>query len=490
MENSKDRLDRVIELLWGLTLVCLPVTSFPFMPFIGKETQVRPLSIYPMLVLFPLILVQIKRKKIKVWQPVFTPLAIFLLIAFGTSLIATFHAPIDLRGWDYQGRVIRAMITLIIGLSFFIYAIWLTRGREQLYSSLKWLYLGLSLSFFWGIFQSLVYYGWFLNENTLYSIQSIFSISGISLKNLRIPGFALEPSWLAGQIAIFYFPWLFASILTGFRLTRWRWLEFILTAMAVILLILTYSRSGVAIILAASVITMLISGGEKIKRAWKWWWQPFARSTNKEEMVRILPLGSRLGVIVIALVFLGLSFQALDKNPYFSKLWNSKKTNLIEYVIDIYAGPRLAYAMSGMETFDQHPWSGVGLGASGMYLYSNLPDWSKTFITEISIQLSPQSSSYPNTKNLFVRILAETGILGLGAFAGFLLFILARILALRNLVGMEAHFLVVSGLFSWIVILLYSFTQDSFAMPTTWINFGMLLGVVEFLANSISKTQT
>jgi len=489
METNKDWLDRLVDFLWGLTLVCLPVTSFPFMPFVGKETQVRPLSIYPMLLLFPFLLLQIKRKRIKIWYPVFIPLGVFILVAFVATLLASFYAPLELRGLDYQGRVLRAIITLVIGTGFFLYAIWTTRSKQQLFTSLKWLYLGLFLSFLWGVFQVLVYYGWFLNETILDQIQKLFSTSGISFKNLRIPGFAFEPSWLAGQIAIFYIPWLFASFLTGFRLTRWRWLEYVLVAMAVFLLVLTYSRSGLAIVLIACLITALFSGRDKIKQAWVWWKQPFKR-TLTEITTRRRNLAVRFGLAATLLVFVGLSLQVLGHNPYFSLLWRSRKTNLVEYIIDISAGPRLAYSMAGLETFSQHPWTGVGLGASGMYLYSNLPDWSKTFIPEISIQLSPLSSSYPNIKNLFIRILAETGILGLGTFVGFLLFILAKILTLRNDPDRDSRFLLVSGTFSWIVILLYCLTQDSFAMPTTWINFAFLLAVVEISSNSIQKIQT
>jgi O-antigen ligase len=473
----KDGLDRLVDFLWGLVLVCLPVTSFPFMPLIGKETQVRPLSVYPMLLLVPLILIQMQRKRIKVWHTVFTPLTVFLLIALGATFIGSFYAPLDLRGMDYWGRALRAMVTVLIGMGFFLFGIWAMRSRDQLLDSLKWLYLGLFISFLWSIFQLLVYYGWVLNQNILDSLQRLFSISGISLKNLRIPGFTLEPSWMAGQIASIYLPWLFASILTGFKLTRWRWLEYALAGMALFLLVLTYSRSGLLMALVAGLLTTLFVGREKIKQAWSWWKQPFqAGLATKKNQKR--DIAFRLGLVTLLLSLVWVSLQAFSHNTYFSKIWSSRKTNLIEYVIDIYAGPRLAYALSGLEAFNQHPWTGVGLGATGFYMFSNLPDWSKTFVTEVASLLSPLNMTYANTKNLFIRILAETGILGMGAFIIFFLHILARILGFRSFPGKEARFMEVAGLFSWIAILLFSFTQDSFAMPNTWINLALLLGVV------------
>jgi len=279
---GKDRLDRLVDFLWGLALVSLPVTSFPFMPFVGNETQVRPLSIYPMLLLLPLLLIQLWKKKIKIWHAVNTPLVIFILIIIVTTFAGAIYAPLDLRGQAYWGRFLRSVSTVIIGMGFFFYAIWTTRSRDELFASLKWLYLGLFITFLWGVVQLLVFSGWIMSEESLDYIQKLFSISGISLKNLRIPGFALEPSWLAGQIAVIYLPWLFASILTGFKLTHWRWLEYSLTAMAVFLLMLTYSRSGLIMALVACFLVTLLFGREKLIQVWNWWKRPLISNTDQK----------------------------------------------------------------------------------------------------------------------------------------------------------------------------------------------------------------
>ena len=55
-----ERLHRIERFLWALTLVAVPVTSFRFMPFMGADSQVRPLSLIPVGLL--LIVLQTDKK--------------------------------------------------------------------------------------------------------------------------------------------------------------------------------------------------------------------------------------------------------------------------------------------------------------------------------------------------------------------------------------------------------------------------------------------
>ena len=90
----------------------------------------------------------------------------------------------------------------------------------------------------------------------------------------RVSGFAFEASWLAGQIATLYLPWLVASLLLRFRATKFRWLEPLLLLAALVTLLLTYSRGGLLIALAAAGITVLVAGRRNIQRSWQWLIQP------------------------------------------------------------------------------------------------------------------------------------------------------------------------------------------------------------------------
>jgi len=481
-------LDRLASLLWGLALAAIPVTSFPCFPFFGQETQVRPLSIYPMLVLFPILVIQILRKKIKLWNESFTPLIVFIFIVLLTSAAGAFFAPISIRGQDYWERNLRAWISVAVGLMFLLYAIWMNRSEDQLRSSIKWLYIGLILSFLWGGIQILSVTTNWIRLDTIDQWQQHFSIVGFFNHGWRIFGFALEPSWLAGQLATLYLPWIFATLLTGYRVSRYRWLEFSLLGMAGILLIFTFSRGGIALAILAAILTALLTGREGLVRLWQWWTKPLKRDIGLPNR-RWREWAPRLAALIFLIAILASSMFVLSRSDYFAQLWRSRKTDLIGYVVDIYAGPRLAYAWAGLKAFGEHPWTGVGLGASGFYMFRFLPDWSRTLIPEIAQLLNPQSSIFPNPKNLYTRLLAETGIFGFAAFLTFYFYTLGKVHALLLHIREEYRFLGVASLFTWIALILYYFTQDSFAMPNMWINVGILLGMADSIPKSKANIQ-
>jgi O-antigen ligase len=145
--------------------------------------------------------------------------------------------------------------------------------------------------------------------------------------------------------------------------------------------------------------------------------------------------------------------------------------------VDINAGARGAYTAGALSAFEDYPLTGVGLGASGFYIYQNLPTWALTTVPEIAKQMNPENRLYPNPKNLYVRLLAETGLLGFFLFLAFQLHVMGDMLDLLRREQHWARFAAVSGVFAWFAITFYNFTQDSFATPNIWLVSGILAGL-------------
>ena len=481
-------LDKISRFLWALVLVSLPVTSFRYVPFLGEGTYVRPLGLYPLVLLWPVLLIRLKQGRIaRPWPGVLTILAAFVLAALAATAFGATLSPLELRGADYFGRAIRALLTVGIGLGFFVAAVWMNQTEDDLKFSVKWILAGLVLDLAWGAVQFVGLNRGFRDQ--LVKIQELFSMRGL-VKNKRVSGFSFEPSWLAGQLAALYIPWLLAGLITGYRVlgdragravrdpsSVVRWIEPLLLLAALAGVLVTYSRSGLFTVVAAAGFTFLLAGRESMSAAWGWMRAGFNRErwTGRWEAVRAA--GSRVVLVLLMLAILAGAGAFLANKGYIATFFNAPKEDLFAYAVDVYVGPRLAYATGALQAFEQSPWLGVGLGASGFYIYRNMPDWVLAGVPEIAQQLSPDSSLYPNPKNLYVRLLAETGLPGLLLFVAFYLAVLAEALAMLRQSSRTARWLAAAALFTIVAVVLQGISQDSFAMPEMWINLGLLVGV-------------
>lgn len=459
----------------------LPVASFRYFPFLGETTYVRPLALYPIALLLPLLALQLVRGRMSLPRAgALVPLMAFVLFALTATGVGALLDPVPLRGQDYFGRAFRAWVTLIIGLSFFLSAVWMNRNEDDLRFTVKWILAGFVMTVLWSGIQALSFYTPFLEKETVTHWQLAFSMREL-VKTNRVSGMAYEPAWLAGQIATIYLPWLFASLLTRIRVTRFKWLEIVLLGIALLLLLATYSRGGLLTAVFALVFTFLIAGRRELRAAWTWFISGFQRGGSW--LLRVGILGVALGALVGAGLFLG-------QKGYIARLFTSRADSLEEFVIQNSAGARAAYTFGALGAYEESPLAGVGLGASGFYIYEHMPDWAMTTVPDIARQFSPENRLYPNPKNMYVRLLAETGLVGLFMFVAFLFSLLGDSLLALKYNTPVLRYLGIAGLFSWLAIGMYNATQDSFATPNIWINLGILAGMTAYALKSEYNTVT
>ncbi|MDP1545453.1 MAG: O-antigen ligase family protein, partial [Anaerolineales bacterium] len=331
-----------------------------------------------------------------------------------------------------------------------------------------WIFAGLCLNLAWSGLQAVTFYTGLLDKEMVTHWQLAFSMRELVRTN-RISGLAYEPAWLAGQLATVYMPFLFAAILTKFRLTRVSWLEPALLALSTLVLLATYSRGGLLITIAVAGLTLLLFGRDNLRSVWKWFTNGF-RSRAFDIILRLGMIAVVVGVLVGAFLF-------LSQKNYFRRLWEFNVESVSEYMVNINAGARGAYSAGALAAFEEYPLTGSGLGASGFYIYQNLPDWSLTTVPEIARQLSPESRLYPNPKNLHVRLLAETGLIGFILFLAFQFHVLGDTLSLLKRNELWTRFAAVAGVFAWLAIALYNFTQDSLTTPNIWLVSGIMVGL-------------
>jgi hypothetical protein len=455
------------RILWGATLVTLPVTSFRYFPA-GQGTYVRPLAFLPLALLWIVLIVRLLKRETTIPRAhALVALTAFVLIGFLTSLIGVMLAPLPMRGQEVLARTLRAWATLIMGVAFFLGAAWMNRTEADLRFSVRWLLVGLAANVLWSGVQAATFYLGVFPKPLVTQWQRLFSLRELIRTN-RISGMAYEPSWLAGQIATVYMPWLIAAALTRFRVATLRWIEPVLLVAAASLVVATSSRGGILTFAASAGVTILIAGRAEVAAAWKWFVEGAHRTTDRA--LRVAGVLAAAGIVAAAGLFLA-------QKGYVSRLWETRASDFSQFLIQNSAGARGAYFTSAFSTYQDYPWTGVGLGASGFYMYDRLPDWALTTVPEIARQLSPHSMLYPNPKNLYLRLLAETGLFGLILFLAFQLALLGDAVRALGRRILPWRYIGVAALCTWLALIFYNMTQDSFATPNLWINLGILSGL-------------
>jgi len=469
------------RVLWACVLVCLPVTSFRYLPFFG-DSQVKPLSLLPALPLGLLLIWRcLQTRRFVFWSHALLPLLLFILAALVASAAGAFLAPPAMYQQEYPARLLRAWITLGVGVYFLLLPIAMVRGEQDLKFSLRWLFMGLLGHLVWSGIQlidnyiiGVIFEGQQLS-NLVDMIQKSFSMSGVAPYR-RITGLSLEPSWLAAQLTSLYLPWVLAALLSGDDAFRSRRVLLFQAAVVVALGLLTYSRSGILIMVASAVMTLVFSARSLITRL-RGMGKSQPRAGAEKGPARISPVVLRLLVGGALIAILAGGIYLLSRNTYFASLFKPGAESITDYFINAYAGPRLAFSLAGWQIFSAHPWFGVGPGGAGFYIPEALPVWAHFNLSEISLLLSPANTVFPNVKNLFLRLLAETGLPGLWCWITFYLAVLASVLRLLGSKRSDLVFTGTAGITIWISVIMLGFSQDSLAIPVIWLPLGFLLGM-------------
>ncbi|MFC2025817.1 O-antigen ligase family protein, partial [Chloroflexota bacterium] len=468
MEKWSWRLDKIEKVAWATLFLTLPVTSFPFFPGgVGGKTLVRPLAIYPLLLL--LVLVTVPRLFKQPLPRTFLPLFAFVVIALASSAVG-FSAGLEpLRGVTITSRFIRNIITLGLGCAFFITIVLLTKDWDDLRFSLRWLYIGFSIALAWGTLQ-IVYVVKFIPRyfDLISQIQSL--ISTRKLFPTRISGLTYEPKWFAEQICFLLLPWLFGSVLTNRTVFRWRYkritIEWFLLIWSFIIVVFTFSRTGIFLLVALSVLSIVLS-------------RIFfrGRSVSSDTGSRKSKSRQRIAISVFAVSVLALSLFVMAQNPYVSRFWRywtGDKPFNRTYLEYIGFQQRFVYWTTAIKTFEENPLFGVGLGNYSFYFDEMLPDQPWNRQPEIIRQITPVEgrARLITPKNLYARLLAETGLIGTITFTSYVFAIIGCVLYLGFSQAQEQKYWGLCGLLGVASFVIVIFSFDSFALPNMWIVFG------------------
>ena len=466
------------QFLWACTLVCLPVTSFPLLSAAAGGTLVAPLAIIPLTLLcctlIPLHLLHgrsIPRETI--------PLLFFVLVAIGASAAANFLDIPSFSDYTLTGNNLEGFVTLGIGLAFLL-ATWMMGALpDGLKKTLVFLEIGGMVLLGWSCMQLIAALSGGLPA-WMEKVQAFISTSEInsSYTRFRIPGTTLEPSWLAHCLNILYLPLWLGFTMTRQSAFRFRFhhitVENLLLIVGIPILIFTYSRIGL-LTFSFVLLWFVLQLSPSIS----------ARLTSRffpDQQVMALPMR-----VLVAMVLVLMIVGAAGGTVYVLSLQDSRfesfmeygstnrpfATNLITIAKRMEFGERVISWDLGWKVFKDHPFLGVGLGNTGMFVLEELSPqaWKSAEIMRVVFE----EAALPNSKNLWIRLLAETGIAGFSIFITWLLVLWEAARRLQHNPGSPWRGIGMTGQFTLLALLLEGFSLDTFALPYFWVALGLIL---------------
>ena len=474
------------KILWAAFLLALPVTSFPyFPPAIGGDALVRPLSLYPLILLVPLVILpRLVRKPL---PKTLLPLVFFVFIAAASSLVSLLYGIEPAHEISIAERTLRGMITLGIGGAIYLAVVLIPETIDDLHFTLRWSYAGCAVAMAWGTVQA-----WqILSFNKKIFSYMEFAQHFISTRRLlyeRISGLTYEPHWFADQLILILLPGTLAAVLSGYSIYRWRkgnlTIEWFLLAWMVMLLPFTYSRAGLMNLIVTVLLSVLLFSSSRQKK------QPASKKTAaKAGWLSIRSMWKRVSLVLLVALVVGIPIYVVGvQNEFFARIWkfwrdpDALNPPGVQYTLPqtlmVYFGhlgfdTRLAYGEAAYKTYASHPWLGVGLGNFGFYIQETLP--LRPLTTEVLRTITPDNSRprLVTPKNFYLRLLAETGVIGTSAFLAFIIASLGCAIYLLLSSDPEWRYWGLTSSIGIIAFLISALTFDSFVIPNTWIVLGL-----------------
>ena len=492
--NWKQVLAQSYTFLWAALLITLPFTS---LPLFGRLTGaiVAPLAAIPLVLLILVwLLPYLLRRGSLPGETI--PLTVFFLVSLAISAAAFFFDVTYIKDKTLLSQTVRSLIPVAIGAAFyFAFAAW-PKDEPTLKKMLQFIHIGGAVFVAWALMQAvfiLFYQSKYPHLVEMVRDALVIQQYGVTNSN-RIAGFAYEPSWFAHQLNVLYFPlWLAASYLRKSAF-RWRFLklsfENILLGLGLVAFFLSSPRIGTLALLTMLAFLMikviLVVYRRSVQYLRKHW-------INKSAYTGWIRFLSGMGMVV---VFISLCFTfvylylnlggkrdwrlTLVTNYHFSsediQTLNRLDENSLLLIGQRFAFlERVSFWVTGWHIFNDYPIIGVGLGNAGFNYFDRLPavSWGTYEIRELVYR----ATALPNIKSFWVRLLAETGIIGFILFVSWYVLLWRSARTSQHSRSPEIMLISLSGQLALVAFLVEGFSIDSFALPYLWVITGLISAV-------------
>ena len=459
---------------WALLVLLLPLTSLPLLAkLVHSPSVAAPSGVVLLIAVIFGYLPYLWRGGVLPRQSM--PLLIFIAITLAACLAAFFIDLPPFKAVSIYRNELEGLLTLAVGVSFYLVVATYPASPERMRKTLLWLNFSGLILILWSLTQVATWYLFNRYPAWIRTLQDLISLG--PLYRQRPAGFTLEPSWLAHQLNMLYLPiWLAATIKRKTAFSR-RILgvsgENLLLIGGAAVLFLTYSRVGLLAFLLMIAFLLIRANFWLIKRLENRAQRLRKVSVRKKYALRVGLFAGLLVFYLIALLGLGYGLSRVDVRMKNLFQFSSGVDNpILTYTRDLNFASRVVYWQAGWGVFNQYPWLGVGLGNAGYFFPQTMSSFGWGLFEVRNLMYS--APDLPNIKSLWVRLLAETGLIGFGCFV---IWLNLHWMTGRELEKQKTRYgpwLGMAGQFVLIGLLLEGFSVDSFALPYFWVTLGLV----------------
>ncbi|MDH5646845.1 MAG: hypothetical protein OEZ01_12595, partial [Candidatus Heimdallarchaeota archaeon] len=309
-------LETLITLMWGIFIISLPFNSFPHLPAaLGGKAVVRPMVIFPLVgILITVVFPKIFTERL---PATIIPLMIFVLVAVGGSVFALFRGIDPFREVTALDRLIRSVFTLVLGAAVYLGVVFVLVRQRNLKFTLKLVYLSAAIAFGIGSLQAIYVV---TRSETWFSMMSVFQRI-FSIRKLfidRVSGPTYEPNWFSDQIMLVFVPFLLAALITGYSISTKRFLRLSLEGWlllwALINLVMTFSRGGLAVLVPTVILGLVFY----------WWMGQNQAGYSKRQKIESLIKIAGIGILILVVLASAVYYFGQD-NKFIRQIWDWKQ---------------------------------------------------------------------------------------------------------------------------------------------------------------------
>lgn len=320
--------------------------------------------------------------------------------------------------------------------------------KEILFKIRKVFLLSLIIAFVYGFFEILVSsFGY----RVFYKVLEAFNYFPFLEVNLypqgRISSISYEPPFLAIYL-ITISGWMFSYILTSKKPTR-----FLPTIAVLILTYFSGSRTGLVVIFIQLFI--------------------FSIFLYKDQRFKKYITNFLVGFALIFSVLLVFNGEKVIKSVAEKMDSLDFKKNLTKNVSN---QSRFGMQYASIQVFLENPITGVGFGQQTYHNRTHYPTWATRNNYEFELYYkNKKEKAFPPGYNIYTRLLAETGLIGILLFLMILCFSLNEIRLLMKRARDEEKTLLMILLISLVGLYINWFQIDTFRMYGVWLSLAILI---------------